>query len=198
MLVAAVALGVALYVAAFALVVAGDALGEAETLDLYALVLLAGLVFTATGAIAAARRPDNRTGAQMLVVGLLWSLGALQATDKSVLFTVGFVVSGVAFAAFAYLILAYPTGVLRAGDRWLVLAVLAAVTLGPLAITLVDPTPLPACEDCPESAFLVTDQPDWPPARSPSRSRSPPRRSSPCSRPGWCAATWRRRRRCDG
>jgi PAS domain S-box-containing protein len=155
-LVAAIALGVALYTAAFTLVVTGP---PRESYDLYALVLVAGLVFLVTGAIAAARRPDNRTGAQMLAVGLLWSLGALQATDASLPFTIGFVVSGVAFAAFAYLILAYPTGLLRADDRPLVWAVLAVVTLGPLAITLVDPSPLPDCEDCPESAFLVADRP---------------------------------------
>ena len=49
------------------------------------LVVAAGVVFTVTGAIAAANRPDNRTGAQMLAVGLVWSLGALQAADNDVL-----------------------------------------------------------------------------------------------------------------
>ena len=123
------------------------------------MVLVAGLVFTVTGAIAAWRRPNNRTGAQMMAVGLLWSLGALQATNTSLPFTVGFVLSGLAFAAFAHLILSYPTGLLRREDRPLVWAVLGLVTLGPLAITLVDPSPIPTCENCPESAFLVADRP---------------------------------------
>jgi PAS domain S-box-containing protein len=157
-LAAAVALGAVLYAGALVLVLTGET-REPETLELFALVLIAGLVFTVTGAIAAARRPTNRTGAQMLAVGLLWSLGALQAADDSFPFTLGFVVSGVAFAAFAYLILSYPTGQLRPADRPLVWAVLAVVTLGPLAIAFVDPSPLPACENCPESAFLVTDSP---------------------------------------
>ena len=77
-LAAAVALGAVLYAGALALVVTAEP-REPETLNLFALVLVAGLVFTVTGAIAAARRPTNNTGAQMLVVGLLWSLGALQA-----------------------------------------------------------------------------------------------------------------------
>ena len=157
-LAAAVALGAVLYTGALLLVVTSEP-REPETLNLFALVLVAGLVFTVTGAIAAARRPTNRTGAQMLAVGLLWSLGALQASDGSLLFTLGFVVSGLAFVAFAHLILSYPTGQLRREDRPLVGLVLALVTLGPLAITLFDPTPLPACENCPENAFLVADRP---------------------------------------
>jgi PAS domain S-box-containing protein len=157
-LAAAVALGAVLYAGALALVVTAEP-REPETLNLFALVLVAGLVFTVTGAIAAARRPTNNTGAQMLAVGLLWSLGALQAADASLPFTIGFVVSGLAFVAFAYLILAYPTGVLHREDRPLVWAVLALVPLGALAITLVDPSPVPACENCPESAFLIADRP---------------------------------------
>ena len=147
-LAAAVALGVALYAGALVLVVTGEP-REPQTLNLFALVLVAGLVFTVTGAIAAWRRPNNRTGAQMLAVGLLWSLGALQATNTSLPFTLGFVLSGLAFAAFAHLILSYPTGLLRREDRPLVWAVLGLVTLGPLAITLVDPSPIPTCENCP-------------------------------------------------
>jgi PAS domain S-box-containing protein len=119
---------------------------------------IVGAIFTVTGTIAAVGRPDNRTGAQMLAVGLLWALAALLAADDSLPFTLGFVLSGLAFVAFAHLILSYPTGRLRSGDRWLVCAVLAVVTLGPLAITLVDPTPIPTCDDCPENAFLVADR----------------------------------------
>ena len=102
----------------------------------------------------------------MLAVGLLWSLGALQAVGASMPFTIGYVLSGLAFVPFTHLILAYPTGgsALRPLDR---AAVLALVTLGAaLAITLVDPSPIPACDDCPESAFLIADRPG-PPGRSP-------------------------------
>ena len=34
------------------------------------------------------------------------------------------------------------------------------VTLGPLSVVLFDPTPIANCDDCPESAFLVSDS-DW-------------------------------------
>ena len=94
----------------------------------------------------------------MLAVGLLWSLGALQLANGSLLFTLGYVLGGVAFVAFAHLILSYPTGRLRPGDEWIVWAVLALVTVGPFVVTLVDPSPIPGCDDCPESAFLVADR----------------------------------------
>ncbi len=155
-LAAAVSAGALLYAGAVVLVALAD-LGSPRVAIVIA--VLAGLSFTIAGAFAAATRPENRTGAQMLAVGLLWSLGALQVTNTSLTFTVGYLLSGVAFVAFAHLILSYPTGRLYRNDRWLVWAVLALVVAGPLLVTLFDPTPIPACDDCPRSAFLVEDSP---------------------------------------
>ena len=155
-LAAAVGLGAMLYGGAIYLVATAE-LGEPRAL--IAMITVAGLIFTVVGTIAALQRPDNRTGAQMLAVGLLWSVGALQLAERPFWFTLGYVLSGVAFVAFAHLILSYPTGRLHPGDEWLVWIVLALVTLGPLAVSLVDPTPIPGCDDCPQSAFLVTDSP---------------------------------------
>jgi PAS domain S-box-containing protein len=155
-LAAAVAGGAALYAGAIYLVVTAD-LGQPRSLVV--MVTAAGLIFTVAGTIAAFRRPDNRTGAQMLAVGLLWAIGALQLAESSFLFTLGYVLSGLAFVAVAQLILSYPTGRLHPGDEWIVWAVLAVVVLGPLAVSLVDPSPIPACDDCPDNAFLVADRP---------------------------------------
>jgi len=155
-LAAAVALGVVLYAGAVYLVATAD-LGQPRAL--IAMATVAGLVFTVAGTVAALQRPDNRTGAQMLAVGLLWSVGSLQLAETSLLFTIGYVFSSLAFVAVAHLILSYPTGRLRPGDEWIVWVVLAIVTLGPLAISLFDPSPIPGCDDCPENAFLVTDRP---------------------------------------
>jgi PAS domain S-box-containing protein len=155
-LAAAVVAGALLYAGAVVLVALAD-LGNPRVAIVIA--VLAGLSFTIAGAFAAATRPENRTGAQMLAVGLLWSLGALQVTDISLTFTLGYLLSGLAFVAFGNLILSYPTGRLRPGDRWLVWAVLVLAIGGPFLVTLFDPTPIPACDECPESAFLVTDSP---------------------------------------
>ncbi|HET8741942.1 MAG TPA: PAS domain S-box protein [Gaiella sp.] len=152
----AVILGALLYTGAVVLV----AIADLENARLAIVIaVLAGLSFTIAGAFAAATRPENRTGAQMLAVGLLWSLGALQVTNGSLPFTIGYLLSGLAFVAFAHLILSYPTGELRPGDRWLVWGVLAVVTVGPLLVTLFDPTPIPTCDTCPQNAFLVDDSP---------------------------------------
>jgi PAS domain S-box-containing protein len=155
-LAAAIGLGALLYGGALYLVVTAD-LGEPRAL--IAMATVAGLIFTVTGVVAAVRAPRNRTGAQMLAVGLLWSLGALQLASNSLLFTLGYVLGGVAFVAFAHLILSYPGGRLRPGDEWIVWAVLLLVTIGPLFVSFVDPSPVPGCSDCPESAFLVSDRP---------------------------------------
>ena len=181
-LAAAVLVGTALYAVAIYLVVTAD-LGEPRAL--ITMVTVAGLIFSVAGTIAAIQRPDNRTGAQMLAVGLLWSVGALQLADSSLVFTIGYLLSGLAFVAFAHLILSYPSGRLRPGDEWIVWAVLAIVTLGPLAISLFDRSPIPACDDCPESAFLVTAL----------RWASPPRESRQSCSSGSSGASAPRRRR---
>jgi PAS domain S-box-containing protein len=153
-LVAAASVGTLLYAGAIVLVAISDL--ENPRLAIV-IAVLAGLSFAIGGAFAAATRPENLTGAQMLAVGLLWSLGALQVSSDSVPFTVGYLLSGLAFVAFAHLILSYPAGKLRPGDRWLVWSVAVLVTIGPLAVTLFDATPIPGCDNCPDNAFLVDD-----------------------------------------
>ena len=97
----AVTLGALLYTGAVVLV----AIADLENARLAIVIaVLAGLSFTIAGAFAAATRPENRTGAQMLAVGLLWSLGALQVTNGSLPFTIGYLLSGVAFVAFLLLL----------------------------------------------------------------------------------------------
>ena len=155
-LVAAVALGALVYASAAVLLITGDH----ENPGLVVVIaVFAGLSFTIAGAFAAATRPENRTGAQMLSVGLLWSLGALQAADSAWPFTIGYLLSGLSFVAFAHLILSYPTGHMRRGDGRLVWGVLGIVLAGPLLVALLDPTPIPTCDNCPRNAILAVDSP---------------------------------------
>ena len=153
-LAAALAVGLALYAGALALVLTGE-LGDRGPLVI--LVVATGLVFTVTGAIAAANRPDNATGAQMLLVGLVWALGSLQASESPRVFTAGFLLSALAFVPFTWLILSYPTGVLSRADRPLLAAVAATVTLGPLGVALTDTSPIAGCTDCPGSTVAIVD-----------------------------------------
>ncbi len=119
------------------------------------IAVAAGLSFTATGLVAIARRPENRTGVLMLAVGLLWALGSLTLTSSSLLFTVGAVTQQLGFAPLTQLLLSYPSGVLeRRRHRRLVQAVWVTVFVGPLLVSLVDRRPTD-CDTCPTSAFVV-------------------------------------------
>jgi PAS domain S-box-containing protein len=126
-----------------------------------ALALTAGVTFVVSGLVALFRRPENRTGAYLAAVGYLWFLGALTESNNTWVFTIGFVLGSLAFAPFAALVLAYPTGRLGGRlERAIPIAVVVFTTTIPLATLLVDPTPIPSgCDGCPESAIVISDQP---------------------------------------
>jgi signal transduction histidine kinase len=89
------------------------------------LTLLVGWSFVGTGLVAWSRWPDNRTGALMTLVGFLWLGGQFQfVEDPPVLQTLGELVRPLHHAAFAHLLLAFPTGRLDSRlARGLVIAV---------------------------------------------------------------------------
>ena len=63
------------------------------------------------------RRPENRTGLLLASVGYLWVLGALNESNNDWVFTAGVALGGLAFGAFAHLLLAFPWGVLHETPR---------------------------------------------------------------------------------
>ena len=54
------------------------------------LTVLVGLAFVASGLLARVRRPENRTGVLMILVGFAWFSGSLTASDQSLPFTIGY------------------------------------------------------------------------------------------------------------
>ena len=88
----------------------------------------------------------------------------------------------VAFIAFAQPDPLYPTGGSIRGTNRSCGLVLALVTIGPSPVSLIDPTPIPGCDDCPQNAFLLSDRPGWP-RPSAVGLGSLPRRSRPPLRP---------------
>jgi PAS domain S-box-containing protein len=120
-------------------------------------VLVVAWAFVVAGLIARTRRPENPTGALLIVVGFTLFAGALAESNYSFLFTLGLAVGSIVIAALVHLLLAYPSG--RLSSRWERGIVVAgyAIALGANAVPLLfDPDPVGDCAECPSNAFLVT------------------------------------------
>ena len=134
---------------------------EEDTVATAILSVPVGLAFVAAGLVAAVRRPENRIGSLMTLVGFTWFLGALTRSDVETFYAAGLVLGNLAFAFFGQLVLSYPTGRLRArADRLIVAAAFLLVTVGQLAVYLVHEPRRSECPDCPENLLLARDEPD--------------------------------------
>ena len=113
------ALGVILLVveaaAVAAIVATTSAASDRSTTIVFTTVL--GTVFVASGLIALARRPENRTGVYLAAVGYLGFLNGLTASQDEWVFAFGWVVEGLIWAPFTALVLSFPTGSSAAGWR---------------------------------------------------------------------------------
>ena len=90
-----------------ALVLASDRPWSPSTI---ALEVLVGLAFVASGLVGRVRRPENRTGLLMIFVGLTWFGGALQASNASLPYTIGYAGGTLIAAILIHLVLAFPSG----------------------------------------------------------------------------------------
>src|SRR6185503_1683965 len=128
--------------------------------DPTALIVLAvglGWGFIGTGLYAWWRRPENRMGALMVLVGFTWFLGALGEAGGPWLFSLGSALSNVWIGAFALMLVAFPTGVVGRGlERALVWLGWIAVGLSALR-TFVTARPDTSCSPCPRNTLLVWD-----------------------------------------
>ena len=94
----------------------------------------------------------------MTAVGFTFMVGALTASDDSVVFTIGVLLSSLYFVVFAHMVLAYPDGRLeRPWHAKLLVAGYALALIGPLPQLLWGFTDRmgESCPDCPESALLI-------------------------------------------
>jgi signal transduction histidine kinase len=95
-------------------------------------------IFVAAGLIAWAKRPQSRVGVLMVFVGYALLVRKLQYSHDPLLFTVGFMFGEVSYAAYGHVVLAYPTGRLRARiERWFVIASYTAALVFPTAMLFV-------------------------------------------------------------
>ena len=117
--------------------------------------LVAVWSFIVSGLVAWARRPDNRFGLLLTAVGFAWMLGALSESNRSIPFTLGWILGATFLAVFIHALLAFPRGYLE--TRSVYIAVFAAYVIAPgggLLNSFVDDYS-DDCADCPPNAFLV-------------------------------------------
>ncbi|HEX8102736.1 MAG TPA: histidine kinase [Solirubrobacteraceae bacterium] len=118
-----------------------------------------GLGFVATGLFARWRRPGNRTGGLMILVGLLWFAGILVASNSPAVFAVGVALSLLFYAGLTHLLLAFPVGRLRSRrERVLTAGVYVAAFGHRITQLLLKPRPLDGARD-PHNPLLLSDQP---------------------------------------
>jgi signal transduction histidine kinase len=110
--------------------------------------------FVAVGSYAWLRRPDNRTGALMTVVGFGVALAGLQLFDVPALWAIGASADSVIVALLVHLLLAFPSG--RVEERAAKVAVGIGYAAGGLQVPLVL---FSRCSghDCPSNPVLISD-----------------------------------------
>jgi signal transduction histidine kinase len=155
-LIALAAGNVALGLAALALVTASDHGDDPTAWIVLALTL--GWSFAGAGIFAWWRRPENRVGPQMTLVGFTWFLGALSSADSAWAFTLGLLVGALWIGALVHMLVAFPTGRVEPGlERRVVKFAWAAAVLVSLVGALVDPRPDGCTRECPANLLLVWD-----------------------------------------
>src|SRR4051794_20644954 len=71
---------------------------------------LLGWSFVLAGYVASERRPANRVGLLMSLVGITFFLSALSTIDAAVPYTAGRALNTLFFGVFIHLVLAFPSG----------------------------------------------------------------------------------------
>ena len=120
------------------------------------LVLIAGWGFAGTGLYAWDQRPDSRTGPLMTAIGFTWFFRALEASNDSVVFTIGALGVTLPYAILVHLLVTFPSGRLRGRLQRALVGVAYFITtvMQALWILFADPE-VEGCEGCPENAAQI-------------------------------------------
>jgi signal transduction histidine kinase len=123
---------------------------------------LIGWSFIGTGLFAWWRRPENRFGPLMTVVGFAWCVNGLGASDAAGLFAIGLIFGSLPFALLFHMLLAFPSGEVETRfQRVVVVTGYLATTLLQWAILLVwDTSEGDVCSNCPPNPLRAFDEQD--------------------------------------
>jgi PAS domain S-box-containing protein len=122
-----------------------------------ALALFVSASFVVAGLIGWTRRPANRTGMLMVVVGFGVLASSLYEANSSVPFTIGLLVGSLFIAAFVHLLLAYPSGrLISRQGRATVVAGYATAFVAPLLDSMFPQRHTCKPHACPDNLVLVS------------------------------------------
>jgi PAS domain S-box-containing protein len=126
-----------------------------------ALIVGVGLLFVGSGLFATVRRPENRIGLLMSLVGFYWFLSALADANTAWIYTIGVAVSLLIYGGFVHVVLAFPTGRLETARarRIVLLAYLDVMLVQVLLMLFRDHVGVAnrPCADCPHNEFVVAN-----------------------------------------
>ena len=139
---------------AVALVLASN--HEPDKLATILLAAPAGLAFVAAGLIARVRRPENRTGTLLLLVGFSWFLGAMGQSNHSLVFTLGVMCNFIFLAFVFHLLLAFPSGRLETRvERLVTMSMYGLVAFYAASVPFFEFDDACSKAPCPDNAFFI-------------------------------------------
>jgi signal transduction histidine kinase len=120
------------------------------------LTLSTGWGFVITGLFAWDRRPGSRTGPLMTAIGFTWLFRGLEASNNSVVFTIGALGLTLPFAILVHLLITFPSGRIQGRLQGALVGVAYFITVVMQAfwVLFADPE-REGCDGCPESAVQI-------------------------------------------
>jgi signal transduction histidine kinase len=120
---------------------------------------LIGWSFIATGLFAWWRRPGNSFGALMTLVGFVWFLSALLASDVRGLFAIGGLFGALPYALLLHMLVAFPSGRLQTGwERLLIgVAYFDTTAIQVLGVLFLETGSGDECRGCPANPLLISE-----------------------------------------
>ena len=131
---------------------------DPDPLPVIVLAHTMGTGFIGAGLYAWWRRPENRTGALMTLVGFTWFGAAVRSADVAWAYSLGLLLGALWVGALVHMLVAFPTGRVRPGLETVVVTLgWGTVTVLPLVSVLVSERPDTECGECPANVFNVWD-----------------------------------------
>jgi signal transduction histidine kinase len=118
--------------------------------------LAVGWSFIGVGLIAWSRRPDNRTGVLMVLLGFAWLLRIAGAVAQPAWFVFGFVTSSLYLGVLAHLLVTFATGGITTPAQRALVVIGYLLTVPTTVLLLVLVARSGSCWDCPRNLVVVS------------------------------------------